>query len=43
MSETQLHNLIWIHYLFTYSQQKYSLCGFGEIQRDFPFFYSLDS
>lgn len=20
-----------------YSQQKYSLCGFGEIQRDFPF------
>lgn len=36
MSERQRHNLIWIDYLFTYSQQKYSLCGFGEIQRDFP-------
>lgn len=37
MSETWLHNFALIHYLFMYSQQKYSLCGFGEIQRDFPF------
>ena len=41
-SETSLHKLRLIHYLFTYSQQKYSLCGFGEIQRDFPLFPGPD-